>query len=500
MTSMTEVLTQAVYGLKLNALPLEQLASGRSTTTHNVNVGRRQQPPMSRYDFLSFNLFDCPPSRPPKSQHVAGMPSSRDQVDGSPASSSTRSARNILTHSATVEEKGNDFETEVSQTKRHSAPHVIPASSRPGRTSIRPLVMPDTIAETSIDGQEEAYPSPPSAASLNTPYRPLQEDDSSSVTSSHTNDGGGAVIANVNARSPTSSQEDEDGSGQDMAVRGVAGPQSKGLRKPLLKHHSLESKSKKGCGLDGGHEEGGKQRKRRKWFGIHKRSDSVDGSTRIVVSDGSDGESCSRESEVGVATEHCLQPFILHKSSSEGNLHAIFHHGSHTFPRTGNTQPDLLDSSEILPLPPVSTAAIMTHDLPSQPAPVLATSTSVIINKSRPLRRSLTIDSPEPIIGAGGVYVCMYVCMYVYVYMHVCCVGEAVPQAAVVPTACGCDSGEWSPKVAALVWLRMLKVMGNVNDIHDPLSHANAMTGLYDIWSALRRVSRDGWGCLSGWG
>lgn len=43
-----------------------------------------------------------------------------------------------------------------------------------------------------------------------------------------------------------------------------------------------------------------------------------------------------------------------------------------------------------------------------------------------------------------------------------------------------------------MVWLRMLKVLGNVNDIRDPAVHAEAMRGLYNIWNALRNVSGRG--------
>ncbi len=49
-------------------------------------------------------------------------------------------------------------------------------------------------------------------------------------------------------------------------------------------------------------------------------------------------------------------------------------------------------------------------------------------------------------------------------------------------------SGWWTPSVAATVWLRMLSVMGNINDIRDPSVHAEAMMGLYHIWTILKKV------------
>ena len=97
----------------------------------------------------------------------------------------------------------------------------------------------------------------------------------------------------------------------------------------------------------------------------------------------------------------------------------------------------------------------------------------------------------------------MYICMYV----HVCTVhllltlgAETAAANAVhffdpasltvlTDTPPHAGSGGWSCKVAAVVWLRMLKVLGNVNDIQQPAAHAEAMAGLYQIWSSLKNVS-----------
>lgn len=54
----------------------------------------------------------------------------------------------------------------------------------------------------------------------------------------------------------------------------------------------------------------------------------------------------------------------------------------------------------------------------------------------------------------------------------------------------GSGCGGWSPKVAAVVWLRMLKVLGNINKIQDGAVHAEAMDGLYQIWTTLNDVSQ----------
>lgn len=44
--------------------------------------------------------------------------------------------------------------------------------------------------------------------------------------------------------------------------------------------------------------------------------------------------------------------------------------------------------------------------------------------------------------------------------------------------------------MAAVVWLRMLKVLGNINKIQDGAVHAEAMDGLYEIWTTLNDVSQ----------
>lgn len=77
-----------------------------------------------------------------------------------------------------------------------------------------------------------------------------------------------------------------------------------------------------------------------------------------------------------------------------------------------------------------------------------------------------------------------------------CCYGDVADERPSSPPASnGSGIGGWTPKVAAVVWLRMLKVMGNINDIHDASGHAEALAGLHDIWNELYNVSK--WGlCL----
>ena len=52
----------------------------------------------------------------------------------------------------------------------------------------------------------------------------------------------------------------------------------------------------------------------------------------------------------------------------------------------------------------------------------------------------------------------------------------------------GSLSTGWRSHVAAKTWLRMLKILGNVNEIEDPQNHAAALTTLREIWSTLSNV------------
>ena len=43
----------------------------------------------------------------------------------------------------------------------------------------------------------------------------------------------------------------------------------------------------------------------------------------------------------------------------------------------------------------------------------------------------------------------------------------------------------WSQVLAAVVWQRMLKILGDINKIADPLLHVEAMSCLQSIWKSL---------------
>jgi hypothetical protein len=46
----------------------------------------------------------------------------------------------------------------------------------------------------------------------------------------------------------------------------------------------------------------------------------------------------------------------------------------------------------------------------------------------------------------------------------------------------------WTPIVAAVIWCRMLRILGDINDIQDPDIHAEAVDCLQEIWKALYKV------------
>lgn len=47
----------------------------------------------------------------------------------------------------------------------------------------------------------------------------------------------------------------------------------------------------------------------------------------------------------------------------------------------------------------------------------------------------------------------------------------------------------WTPVIAAVIWCRMLRILGDINEIQDPYIHSEAMVCLQDTWKALSNVS-----------
>ena len=61
-------------------------------------------------------------------------------------------------------------------------------------------------------------------------------------------------------------------------------------------------------------------------------------------------------------------------------------------------------------------------------------------------------------------------------------------QASISPVSSPHSVG-WTPVVASVIWCRMLRILGDINNIQDPLIHSEAMACLHEIWKALFSVS-----------
>ena len=55
------------------------------------------------------------------------------------------------------------------------------------------------------------------------------------------------------------------------------------------------------------------------------------------------------------------------------------------------------------------------------------------------------------------------------------------------------QEGRWNVVNAAVVWQRMLCILGDVNSIERPVIHHDAMKGLWEVWKMLKDVSVGCW-------
>lgn len=421
MDSMTEVLAQAVYGLNLKDLPLNNLAAGQRVRT--VSTGRHAA--AARHEIAPLSSFSAIFEGPP-------TPAGKNPPQGAPCNIDARvrpasaNVRGQLRRAGTHEEQGSPL-MEVAAVKRHSTPNA--SSHRPSNTSLL-----NTITELNSPQHPEEDPSSEPAIEM-TPYQPLMEEED--VSSQTEEEEGGAVIANLNARSPTppsqvdASQPHPLNAGSPTPSQPDAGSPTPSQPHPLdagsptpseeevkrkggeahkrllpasiFKHRSKgrgsDSPVLKQNSLSSPVEE---RKKRRKWF--HKRS----GSDSVVTN----GDHPSDSSRKGV-TSNISSPNLgaaekrklgMRKSSSDGNIHRLMLY-SHTLPDTGPVPVSMPDSAGV-PFRRVTTIA---SPGPAEPdnnpfgggggvAPPAATSSS-----HRPLRRSLTMDSPEPTLSGTSV-------------------------------------------------------------------------------------------------
>ena len=427
MDSITEVLAQAVYNLHLHDLPLDNLALDQRKRT--ASMGRR--PLTARQDLSLANLSNFPvitegPPLKVVNQGAVSRSPSKDQVDGG----ASRPLRGPLVRSSTQDEEGSP-RVEVPMVKRHSTP--ITTGSRP---SVASALAP--ISEFDSPDHPQLSTEAAESTEVVTPYQPLVEEDlSSGGLTEEEEEGGGAVITNINAQSPSPTHEDAGTltssvigprphsapcrkdigeanlespiPSQSSLNAGSPTPSQEGVKqrgksgggegqKKLLPGNIFKHRSK-GRGLDnrvtpkqnslGSPVE--ERRKKRKWFHKRSGSDSVMTMTNPVV--GSD-----RETELSVASDRSSpilgasekrQSFNIHRSSSDGNIHSLLQYG-HASPDTGPEPVSVNDSGAGIPFRRVTTIASPTAQEP------LVIGGGSVSGSHRPLRRSLTMDSPEP--------------------------------------------------------------------------------------------------------
>jgi hypothetical protein len=283
---------------------------------------------------------------------------------------------------------------DIPRVKRHSTP--ITTGYRPSCASI---LDPITEFETTEHHQEGA------TALVTTPYQPLVEEDLSSVRTREEEEEEeeeevGAVIANLNARSPS-----PNGAGSPI-------PRQKWGFKPHPLNLSQETdralspgsptlnqedKRRRGRSVGGrllpsssgtdNQTEGGK----RKRSLFHKRSDSD--SNPSTIDREADMGAASTRSSSSLGMHEKRRSFRIRRSSSEGNIHLMFGAFPSSTPDTGPDPVSVTDNETVVvPFRRVTTiASPLGHD--SGPAGILDGCGAPTY---RPLRRSLTVDSPEP--------------------------------------------------------------------------------------------------------
>lgn len=449
MNSITDVLAQAVYGLHLHDLPLDNLALGQRKRT--ASVGRRStttRQELSPPNLSNFSIITEGPPPRASGQGTESRSPSKDKVDGG----TTRPVRGKFQRSSTQDEEGSP-RVEIPIVKRHSTP--VTTGSRP---SVSSALAPISEFASPEHPQGEAVDS----AAVGTPYQPLVEEDPSSGQTEdeeEEEEGGGAVIANINAQSPSPTREDAraliirprpHSAGSSIPSQedlGEAHPHNLGSpipnERPLsagssTSQEGVRRKGKSGGGGGGGGEGQKKllpgsifkhrgkgrgsdnrvapkqyspgspveeRKKKRKWFHTHKRSgsDSVMTMTNPVANIGNS----DRETELSVASDRSSpilgaysekrRTFSVRRSSSDGNLHRLLQY-DHTFPDMGPEPVSLKDSETGIPFRRVTTIASPTiQESRGIGGGVVCTVPSSGSGSHRPLRRSLTMDSPEPV-------------------------------------------------------------------------------------------------------
>lgn len=361
MDSMTEVLAQAVYGLNLQELPLEVLASGHRPRVVSMSRQHRPTPPsasssnvtppnstLSQLEIApprltSFSsIFEGPPPL-----HYHRKPSRKLEVVEGGGSG----GRMKLSRSATQQERSSPTEPAVTPLKRHSTPS--------GNVQPRPLLLSSQERPSTIE-EDPSEPLAPKKPAL--PYQRLEEDSPSGphhckepallYQRLEEEESEEEVIANLNAASPSPIQE---------VPRNTPSPQSGIL---FLRRSGSDE--------------------------IHRMSPPLSSPTT------------SQDDQMGMASGDCGRvPFSMRKSSSDGNINRVV--PQHDYPLPTSPASAMPSSDRELALRRVATVASPTVT-PGKPGEretsPTSTDCSTSTSSKRPLRKSLTMDSPEhPIPG-----------------------------------------------------------------------------------------------------
>ena len=433
MESMTGVLAQAVYRLDLSELPLDNLSS-EPHRKRVASVGRPRKSGVSQQEIAPLRLssfsdiYAGPPAYIHKRSHQRpSTPPSEsaggDQVD----SDSSVKKKSTLTRSATQQEPASPL-TGACALKRYSTPSG-PTLPRPsilstiseGRSSLKLLEESgrhsggeDQQSNSTTDPRQSLSPTSPP------PFEEEEEEVYLIPKPSKVKESSVSVIANLNTKSPSPGPDAVDSHPPIKEQGGEAVRKNgDGIKKlfsgGLFKlHSSPDTRHRKKFSPDDvvltnqnslELEEIGKT-KNKKASRFHKRSgsDVTDGVAAKKKSPQVSKKLKEGDADSAKSLEKKQARCYIRKSSSEGNLNRLLLiQSDHTLPdynsdsiteesgvQMASTTDTLNRSSSFSPS--------QTYDedpIPQRNGPSPSSSSST----HRPLRRSLTVDSPDPSIG-----------------------------------------------------------------------------------------------------
>ena len=269
---------------------------------------------------------------------------------------------------------------------------------------------PEVVTPYLLHAEDRRQHSSSDPVKVVTPYQPLVEEDEVSIIT-NLNTTSPTLVDQppslLTTRSPTPKEEGQQSSkGRKLPVSLF----KQSNKKKVQQDSEVLAKSSKTLGPGSPMIE--ERKKKRRWF-QHMRTGSG-GFAQLTTNSMDEGGDSDLELEVGVASDHNspVRRFIVKKSFSEGNIRSL----STAFSDIGQQPLAVLDTealpnrrvTSIAPPTPSSFSNPPSKDARGVASPPPATSSSTSSSSHRPLRRSLTIDSPEP---TTGVCVCACACV-----------------------------------------------------------------------------------------